>query len=397
MKNGWPLIRLSEVLVPVSRPERVDPAETYSLLGAHWYATGLYTKEIVAGSEIRADKLYRVEDGDFVYNRLFAWKGSFALATKENHGCYVSNEFPCFRVDPSRADGRFLWRYFSRASSWDEALGLSSGGTPTSRNRLKEERFLAMEIPLPPLAEQQRLVARIEALFSQIKEAVRLRARAAEASDILFESSSRQMLGTPEKPRWSTRSLQSTCSVFIDCDHKTPDYVDDGIPLLRPRDIRPENLTVRDAVRISEVEHEKRCARHRPVEGDIVYSRELSFGNAAMIPKDCVVSLGQGTMLVRADESIIEPRFLLKAMNAPFVKAQATKAAQGAAHPHVNLKDIRNFAVPVPPLLEQRRIVAELDALQAEVDVLTRLQAETATELDALLPSILDKAFKGEL
>ena len=46
---------------------------------------------------------------------------------------------------------------------------------------------------------------------------------------------------------------------------------------------------------------------------------------------------------------------------------------------------------------EQRRILAELDALQAEVDALNRLQAETAAELDALLPSILDKAFKGEL
>ena len=53
--------------------------------------------------------------------------------------------------------------------------------------------------------------------------------------------------------------------------------------------------------------------------------------------------------------------------------------------------------IPVPPLAEQRRIVAELDALQAEVDGLKRLQAETSAELDALLPAILDRAFKGEL
>jgi type I restriction enzyme S subunit len=51
----------------------------------------------------------------------------------------------------------------------------------------------------------------------------------------------------------------------------------------------------------------------------------------------------------------------------------------------------------VPDLPAQRRIVAELDALQAEVDKLKALQAETAAELDALLPSILDKAFRGEL
>ena len=56
----------------------------YNILAPDWYAKGLYTKETKYGSEIAAAKVYRVEEGDFVYNRLFAWKGSFALATAEN-------------------------------------------------------------------------------------------------------------------------------------------------------------------------------------------------------------------------------------------------------------------------------------------------------------------------
>jgi type I restriction enzyme S subunit len=63
----------------------------------------------------------------------------------------------------------------------------------------------------------------------------------------------------------------------------------------------------------------------------------------------------------------------------------------------LNLKLLRGVELPVPPLTEQRRIVAELDALQAEVDALKRLQAETAAELDALLPILLDRAFRGQL
>jgi type I restriction enzyme S subunit len=51
----------------------------------------------------------------------------------------------------------------------------------------------------------------------------------------------------------------------------------------------------------------------------------------------------------------------------------------------------------VPPFAEQRRIVAALDALQAEVDALKELQRQTGDELDALLPAVLDRAFKGEL
>jgi len=58
---------------------------------------------------------------------------------------------------------------------------------------------------------------------------------------------------------------------------------------------------------------------------------------------------------------------------------------------------IKGIHVPVPPLSDQRRIVAELDAVQARVDALKKIQTETAFELEALLPSILDKAFKGEL
>lgn len=68
-----------------------------------------------------------------------------------------------------------------------------------------------------------------------------------------------------------------------------------------------------------------------------------------------------------------------------------------AAQPKLALHRIGSTEIPLPPLAEQRRIVAELDALQSEVDALKRLQAETAAELDALLPALLDRAFKGEL
>ena len=58
---------------------------------------------------------------------------------------------------------------------------------------------------------------------------------------------------------------------------------------------------------------------------------------------------------------------------------------------------MREKMIPVPSLPEQRRIVSEMDALQAEVDALNRLQAGSAAELDALLPALLDRAFNGEL
>jgi type I restriction enzyme S subunit len=71
--------------------------------------------------------------------------------------------------------------------------------------------------------------------------------------------------------------------------------------------------------------------------------------------------------------------------------------SRGDMIPHIVLGEIGKFPIPTPPIAEQRRIVAYLDGVQAKVDALKALQTQTAAELDALLPSILDKAFKGEL
>lgn len=74
MSKNWPKMRLDKVLIPVNRPALVEPTALYSILGAHWYAKGLYTKDVSQGAEIQAKYLYRVEEGDFVYNRLFGWE-----------------------------------------------------------------------------------------------------------------------------------------------------------------------------------------------------------------------------------------------------------------------------------------------------------------------------------
>ena len=103
-------------------------------------------------------------------------------------------------------------------------------------------------------------------------------------------------------------------------------------------------------------------------------------------------------MMLRPNTERILPRFLLHQLLSPQIQEdQVAPLSKGSASPHLNIGALRKFDLVLPLLPEQRRIVAELDALQAEVDALKRLQAETAAELDALLPSILDRAFAGEL
>ena len=76
---------------------------------------------------------------------------------------------------------------------------------------------------------------------------------------------------------------------------------------------------------------------------------------------------------------------------------QIQPKCMGSASPHLNIGDLKRFKFLLPSILEQEEIVTYLDNLQVQINTLRTLQTQTATELDALLPAILDKAFKGEL
>jgi len=117
---------------------------------------------------------------------------------------------------------------------------------------------------------------------------------------------------------------------------------------------------------------------------------------AEVAKHDLPALLLQRVARARFQSDSVLPRYFFRWLRSPlFINAIDPGRSNGV--PHISHKDIEKIPFAVPVVAEQTRIVAELDALQAEVDALKRLQEETLKELDALLPSILDKAFKGEL
>lgn len=401
--NQLPTEVLGQVIKPISRAETVQAGTTYRILGARWYAGGLFIKDVCDGSSIRAPRVFRVENGDFVYNRLFAWKGSFAVAGDADAGCYVSNEFPCFRPDATKIDARYLHYYASREPFWTEALGLSSGGTPTSRNRLKEEKLLAMTIPLPPLPEQCRIVARIEELAAQIQEARALREKAQMEAIALLHSYRRNRFGENPQDNWIPLNQYVTTIQ----NGKSP--ATEG---------RPASLDEWAVLKVGAVsfgvfnEFENKALPPSyavPPElevhsGDFIMSRanmrEL-VGACALVRKvrpKLMLSDKTFRFVFREPQNVL-PEYLEHALKSPALRDQIERGASGTSPTMKNISKEKVMALRLPPfnLAEQRHIAAELNALQSQVDALQKLQAETASQLDALLPSILDKAFKGEL
>jgi type I restriction enzyme S subunit len=399
MNVPWPLVPLREILIPANRPETIDPEKSYHILGAHWYAKGLYTKDIRSGSQIQAKNLYRVEEGDFVYNRLFAWKGSFAVASEENHGCYVSNEFPCFVINEDRVDGQYLWRYFSRAGIWEEAFGLSTGGTPTSRNRLEEGKFLAMKMPLPPMKEQRRIVAKIDKLAAKIEEAGGLRKRSVVEVERLISSVSKYFFSAKDLEN-STRLefLTSRITKGESPEWQGFTYQESGPFFVRSENVLWGRFDKSKQVRIPIEFHEKlnRSQLHR---GDVLINLVgASIGRSCIVPGDiCEANVNQAVAVISPDEKQLDSKFLMYFLISQSAQEKIHGGKVETARPNISLTDLRNLLIPFYSLPKQKRIVEYLDGLQAKVDALKKHQAQTVGELDALLPSILDKAFKGDL
>jgi restriction endonuclease S subunit len=163
-----PTMSLREALSQAKRKTRLEIGRRYKLVGLHSGGNGLFIKAEKEGYEIKAADLFLVREGDFIYSRLFAWNGSFAIVGKEFDNCFASNEFPTFEVDRRKIDPHFLLLYLCRQRSLDEIERLCSGTTKMSRNRLKEDRLLDYKIRNPSLERQREIVAQVSKVESYL-------------------------------------------------------------------------------------------------------------------------------------------------------------------------------------------------------------------------------------
>lgn len=164
---GWRETTISSIAELVLHPQKVDAVESYPNIGIYSFARGLFEKPPIDGATTSAKILYRIKRGQFIYSRLFAFEGAYALVPQEFDGHFVSNEFPTFDVDPERASAKFLMALFLTEADW-HGLRASSKGVGDRRLRIQPEHILARKIWLPPRPEQSR-VERIYDLHFELK------------------------------------------------------------------------------------------------------------------------------------------------------------------------------------------------------------------------------------
>jgi type I restriction enzyme S subunit len=397
--NSWPSVRLGEVLTPVSRGESVDAFKEYRLLGIRLEGNGPFLREVVTGTQTSAAKLFRVQKGDFIYSRLFACRGAFGVIGLDLDGCYVSGEFPTFLPKSGLIDVEFLKLWFRLPSVIAAVDADCSGSTPLTRNRFKEHFFLALSISLPPLTEQRRLVARIDALSAQIQEARTLRQQAAAEADAVLISKIEDTFSDLASRHVPHEFGSFNPHVTSGPRNWAKHYENTGYRFYRAQDIGPHGTIIDDTK-----------AFITPPEGDQGRTAILQTGDLMLVITGATVGratvfrtgfepgfVSQHVGICRLPQSEILPDYALWGLRGPEGQAQLLGQRYGQGKPGLNLTNIRSITLPIPPIHEQRQTVDALETLQAQVYALKRLQAESTAELDALLPSILNQAFKGEL
>ena len=152
--------------------------------------------------------------------------------------------------------------------------------------------------------------------------------------------------------------LEDVCVLIADCPHSTAPDEGSGYPLIRTPNIGKGRLILEGVHRVSENVYHLRNKRAVPQDDDLIFAREATAGNVAIIKNGEKVCLGQRTVLLRPNKEMVDPDFLVYYLLAPEQQYGLLGTANGATVAHVNIPTIRNLKISLPPLTAQRKIAA---------------------------------------
>ena len=369
------VLRLSIDSVPV------DASQTYPIAGVYSFGRGLLSRSPILGSETTYKTLHRLHRGDFVLSQLKGWEGALAKVTASYDGWFLSPQFPTFRAIPDRLDISYLDWYCKQTKVWDE-LKSTARGMGARRDSVSPERFLSLKIPLPPLPEQRRIVARIEELAAKINEVRRLRERSREEIENLCRAVLSDDPDAKLTPMNELVRLRSP-DVTVQQDES---YQFGGVYCFGRGVFRGQKKTGIEFAY-------KQLTRLKT--GNFVYPKLMAWeGALGVVPPECdgcVVSTEFPVFEILEDRVL--PEVLDTYFGSPHVWPELSGSSTGTnvRRRRLNPSDFLNHKIPLPSWTTQER----LRAIRSKVDALTQIRAKTSAELDALLRSFLDKAFNG--
>jgi type I restriction enzyme S subunit len=399
MRTGWELKKLGEVCEIINGSTPLRTNKDYWENGTFpWFTIDdireqgrIITKTKQKVTQAALTKL-RILPINTVLICCTASVGEFALAkieltsNQQFNGLVIKKEV---ELSPE-----FLF-YFSSTLK-EKLLGLSG---KTTIDFIAISKLKTIEIPLPPLPEQQRIVALLDEAFAAIAKAKANAEQNLKNAKELFES---YLQGVFENKGegWEEKSLEEladeSCTLSYGIVQPGEEF-ENGLPVIRPTDLTSRYIKVEGLKRI-----DPKLAdgyKRTKLIGDelLLCVRGITGVVSIATPELKNANVTRGIVPVRFNSKFINQEFGYYLLISNYVQKQIRAKTYGAALMQINIGDLRKILTPYPSIKEQQSIVRQLDALRAETQRLAAVYQQKLADLEELKKSILQKAFAGEL
>jgi type I restriction enzyme S subunit len=338
-------------------------------------------------------------------------KKAIALGLTNGIG-FATSEVHVIRPDIRRLDRTYL-KYLLCSGDFHAAGTASMTGAGGLR-RVSEDAIRDFRLPIGDLESQNaiahfldRETSRIDQLIGAKEQQIVLleeehQAFVTNAVTVGLEQTELKESSLPWVPvfpqHWTLTRLKFVCSRIVDCLHETPEHMETGdFPSIRTADVGRGILLLDQAKRVSAEEYRYRVQRLEPGENDVVYTREGErYGLAALVPRDVKLCLGQRMMMFRANERV-SPAFLMWSLNGELAYQWLKQSTAGATSPHLNILDIRNVPLFLPPKAEQDIIATTIDCRFKRKKAARKAVAASIDKLREFRLALITAAVSGQI
>jgi type I restriction enzyme, S subunit len=377
----WATVPLGSVIHQRKEFVRIDDTQTYNRCRVQLHAQGIVLRDKVTGAEVKTKTQQVCRAGEFLVAEIDAKVGGYGIVPDGLSGAIVSSHYFLFEIDTSRLDRGFLG-YFARTPAFAEQVAAQGS---TNYAAVRPAHVLGYKIPLPPLAEQRRIVAKIDAVAGKVQEAYQLKQQVEEAATRLLRQAFWAVAKDAQRLPIGEVAPLVRRPVKVDVGAEYPEL---GVRSFGKGTFHKPPLS-------GTAVGSKKLYRIEP--GDLVFNNVFAWEGAVAVAQSADAGrVGSHRFITCVPRpGLVTATFLCFYFLTGEGLERLGEASPGGAGRNrtLGLEALAKIQVPVPPLEKQ----AWFDFLQAKTGAMRALQAETTVKLDAMLPAILDRAFKGEL